>query len=463
LIQTGTFLRLIAIFEDVFARLQVHISPKKIEDLAITVHRAMTSHGRHFHTMEHVFMFVNPENPIQTLAGLYHDVVYYQVDMGFTPDIWNIIRSFIEFQDDSMHIATCSARDDPRLCMTLEVFGFQTGDDLSDLGNLNEFLSALVMNCELAGILSEKDLLRLTVCIEATIPFRGSGQPGDSHFDRLEQRLKQISRKRNIPLTQHEIEETIKLAVVFANKDIENFGEADPGYFIDNTWKLLPEMNIALRAKDAYSIKEYRQALQNMESFLRSLNPENVFNRYGDTPPEAEYRQMVAHARQNVQVACAYLEIKLLALAILDALAQVTGGDAPLSLFIGDLPQVDGNGARRLEHYLPRLDWPTWVDPDSELNRLLYLRLDTDTRFDLRYAALSLFLYKSLPPDTLTAYRSLANGMFADDITADEFLAQINCPTLYAIARACAEMVPTRREKLLQYTDVLPCLSDETV
>jgi hypothetical protein len=457
--QTGTFQRLIAIFEDAFGKLNVSISPKKIEDLAITVHRAMTSHGRHFHTMEHVFMFVNPDNPIQTLAGLYHDVVYYQVDMGFTPDIWNIIRAFIEFQDEAMRISTCGATNDLRLCMTLEVFGFQPGDELTDLGNLNEFMSALVMNCELAGILSEQDLLRLTVCIEATIPFRGFNELGNNHFDILERRLQVISQNRNIPLTQAEIQETIELAVRFANKDIENFGEADPGNFIDNTWKLLPEMNIALRAKDAYSIKEYRQALQNMENFLRSLNPENVFNKYRNTPPEAEYQKMVTHARQNVQIACAYLQIKLLGLAILDALAQVTGGDAPLSLFIGDLPQQEnGNGAKRLEHFLPRLPWPDWVNPDAELNRLLYLRLDTDTKFDTRYAALSLFLYKSLPPDVLESYRLLANEMFTGKLSAEEFLQQIDCPTLYIIANGCAEMVPTRREKLLRYTAKLPCL-----
>jgi hypothetical protein len=458
LMHTGTFQRLIAILEEAFSRLQVQVSPKKVEDLAITVHRAMTSHGRHFHTMEHVFMFVNPANPIQTLAGLYHDVVYYQVDLGFSPDIWNIIRSFIEFRDDEMHVMTCHNSADARLCMTLEVFGFLPGKQLSNMGDLNEFLSALVMNCELAGILSEKDLLRLTVCIEATIPFRGGVDARGGHFETMHTRLAHISTQRGIPFTEAEIEETMKLAVMFANKDIENFGEADPIYFIDNTWKLLPEMNIALRARDVYSIREYRQALQKMEVFLFSLDPDSVFNRYRDTPPEAEFLQMVTHARQNIRVACEYLQIKLLGLAILDALAQVTGGDAPLSLFVGDLPQKDsGNGVKRLEHFLPKLSPPVWIDPEAELYRLLYVRLDTDSQFDTRYAALSLYLYNSLATDTLATYHTSANEMFAEKISADVFLTQINCPTLIVIARACAEMVPTRRIKLLQYANSLSC------
>ncbi|MFZ6027888.1 MAG: hypothetical protein ACOYYS_09245 [Chloroflexota bacterium] len=456
---TGTFQRLIAVFEEAFAALRVRVSQKKIEDLATTVHRAMTSHGRHFHTMEHVFMFVNPRCPIQTLAGLYHDVVYYQVDMGFTPDIWNIIRSFIEFRDSEMYlIEEGDGIGKARLRMVLDVFDFHYGQQLSNVNDLNEFLSALVMNCELGSLLNEKDLLRLTLCVEATIPFRGKNRRGETHFEELEKRLRQISVWHNFAFADEEIEEAIKLAVVFANKDIENFGEADPGRFIDNTWKLLPEMNVALRARDAYSIREYRQALQKMENFLRSLNPSHVFNAYRGVPPEKEYQRMSRRAHINVEVACEYLQVKLLGLAILDALAQVTGGDAPLSLFVGDQPKSgQSNGAKRLEHFLPDRSVPDWIDTDSELYRLLCLQNNQSEGFDTRYAALSLFVYKSMPPQVLKAHRQLANQMFSNTISADYFLAQIDCPTLCAIATACAAMVPTRREKLQRYTTKLPC------
>jgi len=74
----------------------------------------------------------------------------------------------------------------------------------------------------------EKELLKITTCIEATIPFR----------------------------SQAEIEDIVRLAVVLANKDIENFSVLDAGLFLDNTWKLLPETNMSLRFKAAYSIKE---------------------------------------------------------------------------------------------------------------------------------------------------------------------------------------------------------------
>jgi len=61
-----------------------------------------------------------------------------------------------------------------------------------------------------------------------------------------------------------EIEDTIVGAVVFANRDVDSFAEKDASVFLDGTWKLLPETNVALRSGRIYSIKDYRLALQKM-------------------------------------------------------------------------------------------------------------------------------------------------------------------------------------------------------
>src|SRR5258706_9283983 len=85
--QVGTVQKLITIFNQSFQEMGISISLEKLENLAVTIHRAMTVQARHFHTLEHVFTFVDPVDPIRTMAALYHDVVYYQVDMGFSPQI----------------------------------------------------------------------------------------------------------------------------------------------------------------------------------------------------------------------------------------------------------------------------------------------------------------------------------------------------------------------------------------
>jgi len=455
---SGTFQRLIAIIEQAFNDLQVEIPQRKVEELAITVHRAMTSRARNFHTLEHVFTFVNPDNPIQTLAALYHDIVYYQVDLGFTPDIWNIIRSDIEFLDDHLHVCRQVSPQDRSLAVLLDVFDFCPGQKLSIAGELNEFLSALVLSRQLEDVLSEKDLLTMMLCIEATVPFRGIGPDGTSHFDVLESRLRRISESYQIAFTEQEIEDAIRLSVMFANKDIENFGEIEPGRFIDNTWKLLPEMNIALRARDVYSICEYREALQNMGEFLGSLNPDNVFNQYKGTPPPEKYNRMSRRARQNIRIANEYLEIKLVGLAILDALAQVTGGDAPLSLFVGDQPLSENNhSSRSLDDYLPDLSIPPWIDNSSEICKLLAPNTNHGKGFDRRFSGLALFLYKSLPSEKLKYYRAEAELMFSGLIDPNEFLSKLDCGLIRTIALASAEMVPTRRVKLIKFVDGLVC------
>ena len=93
--QVGTVQKLISIFNQSFRDLGVTVSLEKLEDLSVTIHRAMTVQARHFHTLEHVFNFIDPNNAIVSLAALYHDIVYYQVDMGFSPHIWELISPYI--------------------------------------------------------------------------------------------------------------------------------------------------------------------------------------------------------------------------------------------------------------------------------------------------------------------------------------------------------------------------------
>lgn len=59
------------------------------------VYRAMAAQTRNFHTLEHVFALANPTDPIQSLAALFHDLVYHQVDLGFSVGIQELITPYI--------------------------------------------------------------------------------------------------------------------------------------------------------------------------------------------------------------------------------------------------------------------------------------------------------------------------------------------------------------------------------
>ncbi len=95
-------------YTEAFEALQLTVEGKKLEEMAVLIHRAMTVQARHYHNLEHVFGFVDPDNPIQTLAGLYHDIVYYQVDQGFLPEILEIISPYSNKKIMFSHLPGCA-------------------------------------------------------------------------------------------------------------------------------------------------------------------------------------------------------------------------------------------------------------------------------------------------------------------------------------------------------------------
>jgi hypothetical protein len=437
--------QLITIFNEAFERLGVEADAKVVEDLSVIVYKAMTLQARNYHTLEHVFGFVDSEDPLRTLAALYHDIVYHQVDRGFLPEIHQIIQSLIVERDGQIYIAGQTPTDDRTLRTTLRVFGLRAGQVLGTNAGLNEFLSAMVMNRQLEPILTEEDLFKMTVCVEASIPFRGV-----NYFYQLEEKLRKISQEYNLLQDEGDIEESLRRAVRFANHDVESFAEEDTGRFLADTWKLLPELNTALRWKELYTIREYRQALYQMEASLSNLPPERVFHSFRGVPPEQELHEKTERVRFNILTASEYLNIKLFTQAILEGLAEATGGDAPLALFMGDLPSGNSH-PKRLEDFLPETADGDWVDRNSVLYRLLESGRTDAATFDLKASPLSLFLYKRLSPEEIHRLTRLAKEMFEGRLNPEQFLAQIDRPTLCSIARASAEMVITRRKELLRY------------
>ena len=443
--------RLADIYRQAIERLGASCTQRRARKLAQTIQLAMSAHGRNYHNLDHVFSFVDPNDPICTLAAMYHDVVYYQVDQGFTPEILSIIIPYIYELEGEFYISKNIQEKDRLIWMTLDVFNLKAGQKLSSVNALNEFLSALVLVMELGDIVEAKYLLQMIVCIEATIPFRGRDKSGLTPFEVMAKRLRKITKKYcSTPLKSHDIEKTIKTAVVFSNKDIGNFSESDPARFLDNTWKLLPETNAALRDRDAYSIRAYRIALQKMRGFMMFIKPELVFNQYHGVPSNNEYGEMLERAATNILIARDYLRVRLVAIAILEALAQVSGGDTPLSIFMGDLSDQAGDSPR-IEDFLPEIPTPPWVDQAPVIRDLLEVGRASESNFDTRNSRLSLFVFKSLTPAAMEKALEISQDYFTGKIKPEEFLEKMDKPVVSAIARASASMVLMRRDKLIKF------------
>jgi hypothetical protein len=447
----GTVHKTIKLLQGALEQLKVDIPIHRLEQIGVMVNRAMSAQERSFHTPEHIFDLAEPGNPHMTLAALFHDIVYYQVDQGFTPAVGEIVTPYISIQDGVISLSNDIAADDRAFGGCAAVFGFAPAQELSPFAGLNEFLSALVMDCLFEGVISDSDLLITTACIEATIPFRGQDADGLCPADSLEVRVAATSDTFGLGLSEADINNAVEFAVAFANKDVRNFAETNVGRFLDNTWKLLPETNPSLRIKGMFSIGSYRIALQKMEGFLGSLDPDTIFCRYKDTPVEEEYRSLVDLAHRNVEVAREYLGVKLLATAVLEALADVSGGDAPISLFMGDINATETGG--RISDFLPEAR----VDPEKPTEETLYnllaLGRSSESSFDLSNSPLSLHIYTNLGTDEFHRHLRETKRMFNDEIDALAFLHGLPTDLTTDVARACGEMAFTRKDALAAFLD----------
>lgn len=440
----GTIHRTVYLLEKALSQLHADLSPRDIERIAVMVHRGMSRRQRTFHTPEHIFALADPSDPHGTLAALFHDLVYYQVDDGFEPEVETLLQPFVVFNPDrSLALASGAARDARAFHGCLAVFGFQQGQQLSPFGGLNEFLSALVMGLLFEGIIADPDLLIATACIEATIPFR---KPDTQHrfpAELLRDRLNSTVASMRLDLEKKDLDEAVVRAVAFANRDVENFAEEDVGRFLDNTWKLLPETNPELRFVGVYTIRSYRSAVQKMRGFLVNLEPECVFQRFKEEPAPENYRRLLELTRRNLNAAGTYLGVKLLAATILEALASLTGGDAPVALFMGEI-----GTSEQLADYLP----PVPDNADGPLDNTVYRLLDqgrtSAAGFDLQNAPLSLFVYRSIGTENLEEAIEAAQAMCAGTSEPTQFLDALPRTMVTAIANAAAHMVPTRKTAL---------------
>ena len=311
----------------------------------------------------------------------------------------------------------------------------------------------------LESLVPEKILLETMVYIEATIPFRGRDAQNVDPFIALADCLREICWVYRVPLTEAEIDDTICGAVLFANRDVDSFAEKDVSIFLEGTWKLLPETNVALRSGRIYSIKDYRRALLKMEKFLEQLNPEDIFHTYKGMPAESVYREMVKTAYQNIATAREYLSVKLLAISILEALADMSGGDAPLTLFTGDV-QRNGDEPLRYENFLSLPDELNFQERSSVLYQLLNAERPGESNFDMRNSPLALFLYLRLTSDQIQHLLVIGETMFAGDLEPRLFLQKFEPALVKAVALACAATVKTRREKLDQIAQTFESVGD---
>jgi hypothetical protein len=416
--------------------LSLGVPPLFVERWGVALHQALASRAREFHTHDHALDLCRGADPIETIAALYHDTVYVQVDLGVPEHFAEILSPLIRKEDAGWRVLPHAAVD-PVAADVLKVFGRVADEVLTPLTGLNELASAFVVVKEFEGVMARAQLLALSACIEATIPFRVD-QGG-----LLETRLVELGPSADEARTM------VRRAVRLSNNDVGNFADADPARFLDNTWKLLPETNPSLHMASTYSVKEYRVALQKMEGFLSTLPPERVFRAWADEPSADEHTRRIANARTNISFAVRYLRCKLYSTAMVEALASESGGDAPVEFFMGGI----GEGVRRIEQFLPPMKTPS--KSDLVLFELLAGGRVTASSFDMSPSPLATFLYAELGETALMTGVGQAREWWSGKASPRQFLQRQPRETTRAIAEAAKHIAQTRAGALTALLQLL--------
>lgn len=129
--------------------------------------------------------------PLQVLAALFHDLVYYQLDDGFPAHSAHLLDNVTREDGDALVLQPIPA-DDTERALCAAVFGFAPNQVLPLYGGMNEFLSAVVAARLLHAHMGVADLIAVLACIEATIPFRTPDAQGHSAVSRLALRVRQL-------------------------------------------------------------------------------------------------------------------------------------------------------------------------------------------------------------------------------------------------------------------------------
>ncbi len=427
--------------------LKLEIQSHQLAEIADLIVQPMTGPWRYFHTPQHIFEVGGTKEPIEVLAALFHDLVYLQADLSINFNLSYFISPFIKEIDGHLTIRQQeNLPADKIFAMVASIFGFVPGQALNPYVGQNEFLSALVAAKVLEPLMLASQILQIIACIEATIPFRPKTEDGLNACDRLYKRLQITNIEFDLGLTDSEIVETVKTSVRMANRDVSSFAHPQAAQFLANTWNLLPETNHKLSTMGAYTVGDYRTAIQAVEAFMSSLEPSLIFHQFHGEPDNSSYELLYKRASRNLEIAQLYLQSKLVTIALIEAMSLTIGVDIPLTIMMGEIP-LPGFTFMPLEHFLPEINnshLPR-TDIEKEVFDLLTIGRAKSIQSDLQHSPIATFIVKSIGFDAVSLQCDRTKQFFQDKISTEEFLDSFNPTLIENIIGALLQLFESRK------------------
>jgi hypothetical protein len=362
--------------------------PRQLEDWATLIHECLSTESRKFHSVHHVFEISAGCDPLQLLAAFFRDTINCSADGGLTPRQAAYVEGILS--RDKQYLAPT---DDSVVLLIMDIFGLKQEQCICDYEGINIYLSAILMARVLP--LTEHQIFKVAALLEATIPFRGPNEIGETALDILFQRVIAVNARRKLGSTEDEIVDLIQRAADLNNRTLGNFASEDAVYFLDHTWSLLPEHSKALRRSLLYTVNDMCQACDEMLRFLEGLDSSVVFQSFRGVPPDDETSFFEQRLSSNLEKGIKYIRAQLLSTAIVSAVATLTGGDAPMSFFAGDLPTHKYRSVRLGENF-PTFSYQKLYNCDRDVYLILTRGRQLEQSFDTRNSPIAAFVYATL-------------------------------------------------------------------
>ncbi len=360
---------------------------------------------RKFHDINHFYEVAGKNKPahpsamqaIRYMAGMYHDVVYRQVDSrthasGFTPEILATLDKYL-VQQNGTYVLREDLPEQNRLLYQAAVEIFTPPGQ--PLKVTNEFLSALygMENAKSLGI-ADKHILAMMAHIEATLPF---GPP--DHFDKLEVRLRKANEllPSSQQLSEREIESTMKSAAHTANVDVIGFRQKF-SVFMNKTYDLTYEMCGGKEALD--NPDTMLRACMGQTGFLEDCvlkNPQaRVYHSAYSEPADFKLQTHERRAEQNIRVMGEYMRANAVTASLVTALHISQHQSAP------EIQDISLNS-------LLRRNFRLYPEPEGLLNEAGEIALTQMKKQTLVTDEVAAYLMESMGSDVIHKLGNLAN------------------------------------------------------
>lgn len=444
--------KVIQLLQYSFHSLNRDIHATKIEELAVIIYNVMQARWRQYHTIEHIFKVCETTSPIQILSGLLHDLVYLQIDRRIHPKLIKYLQEFKLDEEENFSILVPeNIADDPVLDLVSYIFSLAGGTKINPTKAANEYLSAVVAARILENVLNQWEIIQIVSCIEMTVPFRKpNGRLTIPQI--LKEKLNAVNLKLNLKRNEKQIDDALKEAVELANRDVESFSNENFSEFTSDTWQLLLEGNPVFK-NPLFTVKQYRSALFKMESFYQHFLKADLIYHKLDHPKfdNDSVLEMLKRAEKNIEQGKEYFQAKLLTASVIEAIAELTGGDTPIVLFIGQVAikkvatpiMIETYLDRKVQKHLKAKANPTIV---AALDKMIY---DAITLGHAKEMTMSSYIYERLEANQRQEIYSKAVAFFKGELNPLDYLKEYSRELRESMINAAAQMASTRSQQIL--------------